>query len=142
MYAIFLESAAITDIPVFVINPVRKLNPIVAGPASFLGWIVLLAVLFRVLLRAEVTREWLIAGAAVGVGVIFLILMLHEAADALGSPGEKRKQPAASRPREGRAQFGFATDSFGTDRIDWAFADEHRAALGLRGRNGGANRFR
>ena len=110
---------------------------------AFFGLIGLVTLHFRYVLKAEATPEWAIAGIAVGIGFFFLILMLHEAADALGSPGAKSaRRWMPTRPRVDRALFDFSTDSFGTERIDHSFHDERRARLGLGSQRRTENRFR
>lgn len=123
--------------------PKPKINPVVAGSLSLLVWIVLLAVHFRTLLGAEITREWLIAGTIFSIGAFFLVLLLHEASELFGeSSAACRKLPAPTRVGAGSAACGISTAGLGADRIDWGFVEQHRSDLGLRGRTEGANRFR
>ena len=110
---------------------------------SFFGVIGLVTLHFRYVLKAEATPEWAIAGIVVGIGFFFMVLMLHEAADALGTPGTKSgKRWMPTRQRNHPALFDFSTDSFGTERIDHSFHDERRARLGLGSHRGSENRFR
>lgn len=118
----------------------RKINPLVAGPLALLAWIIVVSAHFHFVLGAQVTREWIIAGVVVSLGLVCLILMLHEAADALAtlSAASVRKQVVAARAN----RFGFPADTHGFDRIDSACPDRRRAALGLGTRGLRGNRPR
>ena len=122
-----------------------KINPIIAGPMSFFGLIGLVALHFRFLLGAQVTPEWIVAGIVVAFAFCFLILMLHEATDALStlSPREGSRLLASSRPpRPDRPIGDISTDALGAERLDLVSLDQQRSILGLGPRRSACNRPR
>lgn len=120
-----------------------KINPVIAGPTSLLVWITLVAVHFNLLLGAKVTMEWIIAGTVFSVGAFLILFVLHEIAEALGTPETTEWKPAReTASRSHRALFGDSRGQFGGDCIDWVFVEQHRSDLGLPAREECSNRFR